>query len=379
MKKEVYLDNSATTPVCDSAIKNALFAFREEWGNPSALYSRGMNAEGLLTKTREAVAKMLNARSDEIFFTGCGTESNNTAIFGAAKKLRKRGNRIVTSAVEHPSVKEPMKRLEEEGFEVIYLPVGSEGKVEEAQMRAAINEKTILVSLMAVNNETGAIQPVDRVKDIIKEKGSPALFHCDAVQAFGKMPLSVGKLGVDLLSISGHKVHAPKGVGVLYKRKGLELPSFMLGGGQEKGFRSGTEAVPLIWALAGAIEELGNPADTLESVRELNRYAVEKLIALEGVFVNSPADALPYIINISVTGYRSEILLHFLEALGIYVSSGSACSKGMQSGVLGAMGLDAKRSDSALRISLSRNTTREDIDRLSEGIAEAMAKLRRAK
>ncbi len=379
MKKEVYLDNSATTPVCERAQKNALFAMAEEWGNPSALYTRGMNAEKLLEKAREAVAKVLSSRSDEIFFTGCGTESNNTAIFGAAEKLRKRGNRIVTSAIEHPSVKEPMKRLEEEGFQVVYLPVNHEGKVEESALREAINEKTILVSLMAVNNETGAIQPVDRVKEIIKEKGSPALFHCDGVQAFGKMPLDVNRLGVDLLSISGHKVHAPKGVGVLYKRKGLALPSYMLGGGQEKGFRSGTEAVPLIWALAGAIEELGNPADTLKLMEELNKYAKQRLLEIEGLVINSPEDALPYIINLSVLGYRSEILLHFLEAEGICVSSGSACSKGMQSGVLGAMGLDGKRADSALRISMSRNTAKEDIDLLAEAIKKAQTKLRRAR
>ncbi len=377
MKKEVYLDNSATTPPCETAINNALFAMRQEWGNPSALYTRGMNAEKLLSKTREAVAKRLSARPDEIFFTGCGTEANNTAIFGAVAKLKKRGNRIVTSIIEHPSVKEPVKRLEAEGFEVIYLPVNSEGKVEESSLRDAINEKTILVSLMAVNNETGAIQPVDKVKGIIKEKGSPALFHCDAVQAFGKMPIDVNKLGVDLLSLSGHKIHAPKGIGALYIRKGLIIPSLLLGGGQEKGFRSGTEAVSLIWALAGALEELSSPAESLELMSELNQYAKKRLSEIEGVVLNSPDDALPYIINLSVLGYRSEILLHFLEAEGICVSSGSACSKGMQSGVLGAMGVSSERADSALRISMSRNTTREDIDTLCEGILKAKSRLRR--
>lgn len=379
MKKEIYLDNSATTPVCKSAVENAVFAMTEEWGNPSALYVKGMNAETLLSKTREKVANYINARPDEIFFTGCGTESNNTAIFGAVAKLRKRCNRVVTSVVEHPSVKEPMKRLEEEGVEVIYLPVNQEGKVEIDALRQAINEKTMLVSLMAVNNETGAIQPIDKVREIIREKNSPALFHCDAVQAFGKMPLDVKALGVDMMSISGHKVHAPKGVGVLYKKKELALPSFLLGGGQEKGFRSGTEAVPLIWALKGAVEELGNPRETLKSITELNAYAKEKLTALDGVYINSPEDALPYILNISVTGYRSEILLHFLEAAGIYVSSGSACSKGMQSGVLGAMGLPNSRTDSALRISMSRDTTRQDIDALAEGLLKAQSKLRKVK
>lgn len=379
MKKEIYLDNSATTPPCGKAIENAVFALREEWGNPSALYTRGMNAENLLSKARQSVADYINARPDEIFFTGCGTESNNTAIFGAVAKLKKRCNRVVTSVIEHPSVKEPMKRLEEEGVEVIYLPVNSEGKVEVEALRDAINEKTMLVSLMAVNNETGAIQPIDRVREFIREKNSPALFHCDAVQAFGKMPIDVKSLDVDMLSISGHKVNAPKGVGVLYKKKSLALPAFILGGGQEKGFRSGTEAVPLIWALKGAIDELGDPRETLASITDLNAYVREKLTALDGVFINSPADALPYILNVSVTGYRSEILLHFLEAQGIYVSSGSACSKGMQSGVLGAMGLPSSRSDSALRISMSRDTSREDIDALVEELAKAQSKLCRVK
>lgn len=379
MNKEIYLDNSATTPVCPTAIKNALWAMEQEWGNPSSLYIKGMNAENLISKTREAVAKLLNARSDEIIFTSCGTEANNTALFGGAEKLKKRGNRIVTSAVEHPSVLEPVKRLAEQGFEVVYLPVNEKGVVEEASLLGAINSKTILVSLMAVNNETGAIQPIERVKPIIKECGAPALFHCDAVQAFGKMPLDVNLLGVDLMSISGHKLCAPKGVGALYKRKGLELPPFMLGGGQEKGFRSGTESVPLIHAFGGALQELGNINENFARIQELNKYAKEKLGEISGIEFNSPENALPYIINISVTGYRSETLLHFLEAAGIYVSSGSACSKGAGSGVLGAMGLPVSRVDSALRISLGHRNNREDIDALCEGIKSAQEKLRRVK
>ncbi len=373
--KEIYLDNSATTKPSKKAIENATYAMETLWGNPSSLYIKGFEAEKLVTRAREGVARVLSAKAEEIFFTSCGTEANNTAIFGAVEKLKKRGNRIVVSSIEHPSVLEPARELERRGFQVVYLPVNSEGKVTEEALREAINEKTILVSLMAVNNETGAIQPIDKVKGIINAVGSPALFHCDAVQAFGKKQIDVNKLGVDLLTLSGHKIHAPKGIGVLYKKKGVTIPPYLFGGGQEKGFRSGTEAVPLIYALLGAVEELRDvPECAMDS---LWGYAKEKLAELEGVVINSPADALPYIMNISVLGYRSETLLHFLEAEGIYVSSGSACSKGAQSGVLSAMGISRDRADSALRISFSKHTTAEDIDEFCRCIRKAQGKLKR--
>ncbi len=374
---EVYLDNSATTKVCDTAIEYIKESLEQCWYNPSSLYKKGMDAERLVSRTRAAVAKMLNSREDEIFFVGCGTEANNTAIFGAVEHGKKRGNRIVTTAVEHPSVLEPMKELQRRGYEVIRLKVDKSGKINPQDLIDAINQNTILVSIMLVNNESGAIMPIKAAADAIKKVSAPALLHCDAIQGFGKLPIDVNNLGVDLLSISGHKLHAPKGVGVLYKSKKVHIPPLLLGGGQENGFRSGTEAVPNIYALCGAIKELGEVSKHLEVIRELNQYACEQLSKLDGIVFNSPKDALPYIINISVLGYRSEILLHFLEADGIYVSSGSACSKGKASSVLTEMGIDKNRADSALRISLSRYNTKEDIDSLCTALQKAQERLRK--
>ena len=374
---EVYLDNSATTKVCDTAIRYAKEALEQCWHNPSSLYKAGMDAERLVSRTRTAVAKSLNCREDEIFFVGCGTEANNTAIFGAAKHGKKRGGRIVTTAIEHPSVSEPMKELENQGFEVVRLKVDGSGKIDEQDLRNAINQNTILVSIMLVNNESGAIQPIKAAADAIKERSAPALLHCDAIQAFGKMPIDVNKLGVDLLSISGHKLHAPKGVGVLYKSKKVHIPPLLLGGGQESGFRSGTEAVPNIYALCGAIKELGSITEKFNYIKELNEYGKSILSKIDGVVFNSPDDALPYIINISVLGYRSEILLHFLEAEGIYVSSGSACSKGKASSVLTEMGIDKDRADSALRISLGRYNKPQDFDLLCNALKKAQERLRK--
>lgn len=374
---EVYLDNSATTKVCDTAIEYAKEALEQCWHNPSSLYKAGMEAERLVSRTRAAVSKMLNCREDEIFFTGCGTEANNTAIFGAAKHGKKRGKRIVTTVIEHPSVLEPIKELENQGFEVVRLKVDSSGKISEQELLKVINKDTILVSIMLVNNESGAIQPIKAAADAIKQNGAPALLHCDAIQAFGKMPIDVNKLGVDLLSISGHKLHAPKGVGVLYKSKKVHIPPLLLGGGQENGFRSGTEAVPNIYALCGAIKELGNITERYNYIKELNAYGKDALSKLDGIVFNSPEDALPYIINISVLGYRSEILLHFLETDGICVSSGSACSKGKASSVLTEMGIDKDRADSALRISISRYNKKEDFDLLCNALQRAQERLRK--
>lgn len=375
--EEIYLDNSATTKVCKSAADQALYAMRECYGNPSSLYSLGLNAERLIERTRRAVAQKLHCRPEEIVFTGCGTESNNTAVFGAARSLQKRGRRIVTTAVEHPSVARPMDQLEKEGFEVVRLPVDREGKIQPEEIFNAVTKDTILVSMMLVNNETGAIFPVSAAAEAIKKIGAPALLHCDAVQAFGKLPIDPKKLGVDLLSASGHKLHAPKGIGVLYKSEKAHIQPLLLGGGQEKGFRSGTESVPLIAALGGAISELPEESVGLQNMQKLWNYAKESLLKLPGAALNSPDDCLPYLINISLAGYRSETLLHFLEADGIFVSSGSACSKGKLSGVLSAMGLPAARVDSALRISFSRYNKTEDIDKLCESLERAAKRLKK--
>ncbi len=374
--KQIYLDNSATTPVCEEAVTAAVGAMQKDFGNPSSLYSLGMDAERLMERAREKMAKRLGAAPKEIIFTASGTEANNTAIFGAVKARAKRGNRIVTSAVEHPSVAEPIKRLEEEGFEVIRLPVYPDGRVSAEDIKAAINSKTILVSIMAVNNETGAIMPIEAVAPAIKEANAPALFHSDAVQGFGKIKIDVKKLGIDLLSASGHKLHAPKGIGFLYCSSSTHIPPFLLGGGQEKGMRSGTESVPLITAFSAATEKIDEEKN-LKKMRELKDFALEKFEGMKGILINSPKDGLPYIINISLEGIRSETALHFLEGFGIYVSSGSACSKGKASSVLTEMGLSSDRADSALRISMSRFTEKEDIEALAEALESALLRLTR--
>lgn len=378
MKNIVYLDNSATTKPCDLSVQYMNNALTENWGNPSSLHTIGINAEDLIISAKETCAKAIGARSDEIYFTSGGTEANNLAINGAVQSRAKRGNRIVTTEIEHPSVLEVIKNLEQKGFEVIYLKPDENGVVSQDSLKKAINKNTILVSIMLVNNEIGTIQPVIEAASIIKEVGAPALLHCDAVQAFGKMGIKVNELGVDLLSFSGHKIHAPKGIGVLYKKKGVTISPVVFGGGQQDALRPGTESVPLISALEGAILSLPNIKAYYDKIEQLCSYAKDKLKATEIVEFNSPQNALPYILNISVPGYRSETLLHFLDAKGIFVSSGSACSKGKLSHTLSALKLDSKRIDSALRISFSRDNSFEDIDKLCDALLEASKKLKRA-
>ncbi len=378
LEKTVYLDNSSTTKPCAACISQINEALSNDWGNPSSLHLMGFDAEKRIRSVREGVAKLIHSNTDEIYFTGSGTEGNNTAIFGAAHARKKRGNRIVTTAVEHPSVLEPMRALENEGFEVIYLKPDKSGSITEKQIFEAVNEKTILVSIMLVNNETGAIMPVSAARAAVKRCGAPALIHCDAVQAFGKIPIDVGKLGVDMLTASAHKIHGAKGIGLLYVKKGTTIKPLILGGGQEKGMRSGTESVPLICGLGGAIGELGNINENLAYVKKLWQNCRDTLMKTELVTVNSTADGLPFILNISVSGYRSETLLHFLEARGIYVSSGSACAKGNGSYVLNEMGLESRLVDSALRISFSRYNTTDDIIRLRDALVEATTKIRRS-
>ena len=378
MQKIAYLDNSATTKPCDTAIQNINFALIDTWGNPSSLYGFGFKAQMLVDDTRKAVATLLKCREDEIYFTGSGTEGNNFALLGTAEARKKRGKRIVTTSIEHPSVLETVKRLEAQDFEVVYLKPQANGVISIDDLKAAITKDTILVSIMLVNNETGAIQPVKAAAQFIKQSGAPALLHCDGVQAFGKMPINLTELGVDLFSASAHKIHGPKGVGILYIKKGTTIKPLITGGGQEKNMRSGTESVPLIYGLKGAIDELGSITQNLKNQKELWAYAKDSLVDTGLATLNSDEDVLPYILNVSVRGYRSETLLHFLEAQGVYVSSGSACAKGNGSYVLNEMGLSRQRVDSALRISFSRYNTKEDIEQLKTALITATQKLRRS-
>lgn len=373
MDRLIYLDNSATTKPCVEAVDAAISAMNEDFGNPSSLYFLGMRAEDVIEKSRSIIAERLECREDEVFFTASGSESNNTAIFGTAKLLNRRGKHIVTTSIEHPSVLEPMKRLEEMGFEVTYLKPNEEGVVPVAAFKDAIRKDTILVSVMAVNNEIGSVMPVDDIKGLILNVGSPALLHIDCVQAFGKIPVVPFDMSADLISISGHKIHGIKGAGALYIKKGIKLPPFILGGGQESGVRSGTEAVPAIAAFGAAAKALPNINEETKKIRNLKEYCCEKISQFENVRINSSGKAMPYILNFSFVGYRSETLLHHLEKYGICVSSGSACSKGKGSYVLREMGLKQNVVDSAIRVSFSRFNTKEDIDELCIGLNEALS------
>ena len=376
--KEIYLDNSATTRVCEAAAQKALEIMTENYGNPSSLHSRGLRAEHELTAARRIIASSLGSAPEEIVFTSGGTEGNNTAVSGAAHALARRGKRIVTTAIEHSSVLEMMQQLEKEGFEVIYLRPDESGRVSEASVREAVTRDTILVSMMAVNNETGAVQPIGCVSRIIKAASSPALFHCDAVQAFMKMPVIPKKYGIDLMTVSGHKIHAPKGAGALYIRRGARILPLHYGGMQERKLRPGTEPLPAICAMGAAVSSLSADKDRAGKIRELCGIFRSRLMQTEGIVLNSDESCLPYIINFSVPGIRSETLLHYLAEREIYVSSGSACAKGHKSHVLTAMGLSAERTDSALRISFSAENTAEDADMLVQSLENAVKTLARA-
>lgn len=361
----VYLDNSATTPVLKQAADKAYEMMTGNFGNPSSLHNLGIEAEQELKKARNAVASSLRCDDDEIFFTSGGTESNNLAIYGAAMAQKRRGKRIVTSAVEHPSVLNTVKHLEMMGFEALYLkPV--DGVISAEAVQKAIDADTVLVTLMAVNNETGLKLPIDTVKRAIMRAGSPALIHIDAVQSYGKMPIYPKALDADLMSISGHKVHAPKGIGALYIRKGVRLVPSVYGGGQESGVRSGTENMPGIAAFGVMAQYLyENLNDNMSKLKELRAY-LEAQIAnnFDNVIKNSPENGASHILNISFLGMRSETMLHFLESRGVYVSAGSACGarKNSVSPVLKALKLAPEVAESALRISLSYLNTKKDID-----------------
>lgn len=373
---EAYLDNSATTKPCPGARKRLLEAVDLLWGNPSSLHQKGLEAQLLLQEARTCIAKCLSCRESELYFTSGGTESNNLAVFGAANAMKRKGNKIVVSSVEHPSVSRAFDKLESDGFTVVRLPVDRFGVVPVEEIENAVDESTVLVSMMAVNNELGSVEPVEALSRIVKEKHSPALIHVDAVQAFGKLPLNVKKLGVDLMSVSAHKIHGTKGAGALFVKASVRLAPHIFGGGQEKNVRPGTEPLPAIAAFFGAAEEL-DIKKSLLAVTALRDGFVKKLSALDGVVINSGADALPYIVNISLPGRPAEAVLNFLSSKGIYVSSGSACAKGRRSPTLTAAGLESERVNSSLRISLSRFTTEDELDFCLEGIEEALRAIRK--
>ena len=377
--EEIYLDNSATPRVCEKSAEKVLELMTQCYGNPSSLHKKGLEAQREVAHARQAVAVSLGAQPREIIFTSGGTEANNLAVLGGAAAGRRRGKRIVTTAIEHPSVLEPMRQLEKEGFEVVFLTPDADGRVPEEAVLKAVTGDTILISVMAVNNELGSIQPIEVLKKAVKRAGAPALVHVDGVQAYGKLPLRPEKLGIDLLTVSGHKIHGPKGVGALYVSKNARILPRTFGGGQERELRPGTEAAPLIAGLGAAVEELPDWRQAYSRMEKLRDYTLQKLSGLEGVEVNSPVEGLPYLLNFSALGIRSETMLHFLAQRGIYVSSGSACAKGKQSHVLKAAGLPDSRISSAIRVSFSRENTERDADALAEGVREGLACLARAR
>lgn len=369
-----YFDNSATTRPCDEAVEVAIKAITENWGNPSSLHSMGSDASAALKKSRKKVAKLLGVNEDNFFFTASGTTANNTAIFGAYNKLKKQGNRIVTTAIEHPSVGEPINALEKAGIEVIRLAPDKYGKINEDELFESINSNTILVSLMAVNNEVGSVLPVNVARKAINQKGAPALIHADCVQAFGKIPVNPRTVDADFITVSGHKIHALKGVGGLYiKTPGLINP-YILGGGQESNIHSGTQATPAIFSFGAAAEQAMNIGKNYEYVKSLKNRFIEGIGSLDSVTINSPDDAIPYIINISILGLPSQPIVNFLSSKGLCISAGSACKAGHRSPVLTAMGLAPNVIDSAVRISFSRYNTFEEVDLLTEAVIETAHK-----
>lgn len=375
----IYLDNAATTKP-SAAVCSAVMDGLENFGNPSSLHKAGLNAELSVSRSRETVASALGCTPEEIFFTSGATESNNTAIFGAYKAQGKRKKRVVTTTVEHPAVARPIDELEKLGCEVIRVAPDENGKFNARDIFSAVNDDTFLVSCMLVNNETGAILPIEKAFSMIKKKYPEVITHCDCVQGFMKLPVKTKKLCADMISVSGHKIYAPKGIGALYVRKGLHIPPLMLGGGQEKGFRSGTESVPLICGLGAAVSELMyNISENLEKMRELEKYLFEKCAENGEISVNYAEDKSPYVNSISVKDLKSEVLLHFLEEREVYVSSGSACSKGKKSGVLQEFRIPAQNLDTTIRVSFSVLSTKDDVDKLMEAIEQAQKKLARLK
>lgn len=381
----IYLDNSATTKQRHEVTEIMMMHMEECFGNPSSLYQLGVDSEKSVKKARKQLASAMGNQNGNVCFTSGGTEADNMAIFGIARALKRSGRKIVTSAVEHPAVLECCKRLEAEGFEVEYIGVDSKCRLDIEHLENAIDEETILVSLMHVNNEAGTVMPVEKVKSIMSARHAPGVFHCDAVQGFGKLQLP-GE--ADLISVSGHKIHGPKGSGALYIRKNVNMPAFIVGGGQESGRRSGTENVPAIAGLGLAAEIAGN-----DRVAEMNRIAEMRQSLMDGfraeisdMIINSPEEAgeksgqcCPSVLSVSFLGTRGEVLLHTLEQDGIYVSTGSACSsnKKGQSHVLRAMGLKDKEIEGTLRFSFGRFNSMEEIDIVVEKVSSAVKRFRR--
>lgn len=383
---EAYLDNSATTQCSQAAADLMMCLLREDYGNPSSLHNRGMEAENYVKEARKRIAQTLKVNEKEIYFTSGGSESNNLAIVGSALANKRSGMHVITTMIEHPSVANPFAYLEELGFAVTYLPVDAYGCISLEDLQEAMCSDTILVSMMHVNNEIGAVEPIEEAARVIKQKNPNCLFHVDAIQSYGKFRIYPKRMGIDLLSVSGHKIHGPKGSGFLFVRDKVKVHPLILGGGQERGMRSGTENVPAIAGLGQAAMEIYQNFESNQTrMYRLRDYFIQEVEQIDGVSVNGHKDhrSAPHIVSVSVSGVRSEVLLHALEDKQIYVSAGSACSsnKPAVSRTLQSIGLKRELLESTVRFSFSVHTTKEEIDYALEamrGLVPMLAKYRRS-
>lgn len=371
-----YLDNSATTKP-DKAVADKIYELlSEKFGNASSFHKIGLDANMEVRSARKTIANALSCEDEELIFTSGGTEANNLAIFGTVEANKRKGNRIVTTAIEHESVMQSIDELEKQGYEVVRLEPDEYGRITEEQIFDSVNSDTILVSMMYVNNEVGSIMPVKAIKKAVKRANAPALIHIDCVQAFGKIDVKPAKLGADLVTITAHKVHGPKGIGALYIKKGVRIIPRVFGGEQERKIRPGTESSPLIAGFGTAVSLIPNIKIQSEKIKELNSYAKDELKKIDGVIINSGDDASDYIINFYIPTFMTSqtVVQHFSSQYGVYVSNGSACAKGKKSHVLTAMKLNDKIIDKSIRVSFSKNTTKQDIDELIAAVKETVQK-----
>lgn len=379
---EIYLDNSATTRPYDDVIDIMMKVYREDYGNPSSKHYKGVDSEKYVKEAREIIAKSLKASSREILFTSGGTESDNTALIGCAMAGKRRGNHIITTKIEHPAILETTEYLKKQGFDITYLNVDKQGVVDLEQLKNSLTHETIIVSVMHTNNEIGSVQPLEEIGKIIKAFDKDILFHVDAVQGYGKFNIVPKKANIDLMSVSGHKIHGPKGIGFLYIKEGTKILPYIMGGGQQGGMRSGTENVPAIAGMAQAVKNIyENLEEDRQRMYELRDQAIDGVSSIEGVQINGMPErqGAPHIISISVKNVRAEVLLHSLEEKNIYVSSGSACAsnKNTVSDTLRAIGLDKEYLDSTIRVSLSVFNTKEDIEALVSALKDIIPELRK--
>lgn len=369
---EIYLDNAATTRPCGAAVEAITNALTENWGNPSAAHQRGFLAEKAMKQAREQVSSALGCAPAQVFFTSGGTEGDNFAVFSVAQKYHKRGKHIITTAVEHHAVLNPIRHLQSQGFEVTYLVPGEDGTVSRQQLRDALRKDTILVSIMMVNNETGAVNDIAGLAKVTHAQ-SQALFHTDAVQGFLKVPFRATSLGADIITVSSHKICGPKGCGAVYVEKNLHLPPFLYGGGQEKNMRSGTENVPMILGFGAACQEAQKKLpEKLRHMNELKHHCLELLSHEVPETMVLGSHQAPHIISLAIPGIRSQGLIGVLEEQGIYVSAGSACARGHRSHVMEAMNIPPELIDGSIRVSFCYDTTWEDVEQFIQGLRKAV-------